>query len=115
MLEKQTREFLAFLRYNRNVSPHTLRAYETDLEQFVASIATAPVVWLPAHLGYAGWLLLQLAVLAVLALAVVAFARLPAAAPAAATSAIEATIRSIFINRWPAAAGGAAVRVPQTD
>ena len=31
--------FLEFLRYNRNVSPHTLRAYETDLAQFLASLA----------------------------------------------------------------------------
>jgi integrase/recombinase XerC len=31
--------FLEFLRYNRNVSPHTLRAYETDLTQFLASLA----------------------------------------------------------------------------
>jgi integrase/recombinase XerC len=38
--------FLEFLRDNRNVSPHTLRAYETDLGQFVAHLAardgTAP-------------------------------------------------------------------------
>jgi integrase/recombinase XerC len=33
------REFLTFLRYNRNVSPHTHRAYETDLTQFLESIA----------------------------------------------------------------------------
>ena len=31
--------FLEFLRYNRNVSPHTVRAYETDLEQLLAHIA----------------------------------------------------------------------------
>ncbi len=33
------RSFLEFLRYNRNVSPHTLRAYETDLQQLVAHLA----------------------------------------------------------------------------
>jgi integrase/recombinase XerC len=38
-LQDQTREFLAFLRYNRNVSPHTLRAYETDLAQLVEHLA----------------------------------------------------------------------------
>ncbi len=32
--------FLAFLRYNRNVSPHTLRAYRTDLELLLAFLAT---------------------------------------------------------------------------
>ena len=31
--------FLEYLRYNRNVSPHTIRAYETDLEQLLAHIA----------------------------------------------------------------------------
>jgi integrase/recombinase XerC len=31
--------FLEFLRYNRNVSPHTIRAYETDLEQLLTHIA----------------------------------------------------------------------------
>jgi len=41
MLKEQLREFLAFLRYNRNVSPHTLRAYETDLSQFLESLASS--------------------------------------------------------------------------
>jgi integrase/recombinase XerC len=31
--------FLEFLRYNRNVSPHTIRAYETDLEQLLTHLA----------------------------------------------------------------------------
>jgi len=30
---------LAFLKFNRNLSPHTVRAYQTDFEQFIASIA----------------------------------------------------------------------------
>jgi integrase/recombinase XerC len=38
-LEDGVSAFLEFLRYNRNVSPHTIRAYETDLGQFVASLA----------------------------------------------------------------------------
>ena len=33
------RDFLAFLRYNRNLSPHTLRAYEADLSQFLEFLA----------------------------------------------------------------------------
>src|SRR5260221_8537333 len=39
MLKDDLRDFLAYLRYNRNVSPHTLRAYDTDLTQFLASLA----------------------------------------------------------------------------
>jgi integrase/recombinase XerC len=33
------KDFLSFLQYNRNVSPHTLRAYETDLAQLVDHLA----------------------------------------------------------------------------
>jgi integrase/recombinase XerC len=39
MLKDQIRSFLEFLRYNRNVSPHTVRAYDTDLSQLLASLA----------------------------------------------------------------------------
>ena len=39
MLKDHVRQFLQFLRYNRNVSPHTLRAYETDVSQFLAFVA----------------------------------------------------------------------------
>src|SRR5713101_9214730 len=39
MLKESIRDFLSFLRYNRNVSPHTLRAYETDLSQFLSFLA----------------------------------------------------------------------------
>ncbi|MGE5803425.1 MAG: tyrosine recombinase XerC [Gemmatimonadota bacterium] len=38
-LREQIKSFLSFLRYNRNVSPHTLRAYETDLEQLIDHLA----------------------------------------------------------------------------
>jgi integrase/recombinase XerC len=39
VLKDELKAFLAFLRYNRNVSPHTLRAYETDLTQMLSSLA----------------------------------------------------------------------------
>ena len=38
-LREQLRAFLEHLRYNRNASPHTLRAYETDLSQCLAFLA----------------------------------------------------------------------------
>jgi integrase/recombinase XerC len=39
MLKAEIRAFLQFLRYNRNVSSHTLRAYDTDLSQFLEFLA----------------------------------------------------------------------------
>jgi integrase/recombinase XerC len=39
MLRDHVRAFLEFLRYNRNVSPHTLRAYDSDLLQLVEHLA----------------------------------------------------------------------------
>jgi integrase/recombinase XerC len=38
-LKEDVRAFLAFLRYNRNVSAETVRGYATDLEQFIAFLA----------------------------------------------------------------------------
>ncbi len=43
MLEEYLRQFLEHLRYERNVSQHTLRNYSSDLEQFHQHIAPAQV------------------------------------------------------------------------
>lgn len=40
-IRQHLRGFLEHLALNRDLSPHTVRAYESDLDQFVASIATA--------------------------------------------------------------------------
>ena len=53
-LEDGVSAFLEFLRYNRNVSPHTLRAYETDLGQFVASLAGRAAIR-PSEVGVASF------------------------------------------------------------
>jgi integrase/recombinase XerC len=39
VLKDHLRVFLEFLRYNRNLSSHTVRAYATDLEQFIDVLA----------------------------------------------------------------------------
>src|SRR5436190_8966596 len=35
------KSFVAFLKHNRNVSPHTVRAYESDVTQYLAWVAAA--------------------------------------------------------------------------
>ena len=40
-LRAHIRDFIEYLRFNRNVSEHTARAYESDLEQFVTASAAA--------------------------------------------------------------------------
>ncbi|MCC7252189.1 YeeE/YedE family protein [Hyphomicrobium sp.] len=81
---------------------------------YIWSIATAPVVWLPAHLGYAGWLALQLAALAGLAALLAYLAKAPPeqeqAAPVEPTP-LRHALRRILVDRWPATVGGAAVGV----
>lgn len=75
---------------------------------FLATIATAPVVWLPRHLGYAGSIGLQLAALALLAIAVWRFGPRPSPAPAAAPPRTfrELGQRLFSPQRWPAWLGG---------
>ena len=48
------KEFLAYLRLNRNASPHTLRAYESDIMQFLICLGKQHDCWVselaPEHL-----------------------------------------------------------------
>jgi tyrosine recombinase XerC len=44
-MNKEIAEFLAFLRYEKNASPHTLAAYERDLRQVAAYLKECEVRW----------------------------------------------------------------------
>ncbi|GJD52689.1 hypothetical protein OPKNFCMD_5455 [Methylobacterium crusticola] len=72
---------------------------------YLASVAGAPVTWLPRHLGYAGHLAAGLALLGGLALWLLRRWP-PAAAPAPAA---PDPVRAVFVSRWPAWLGGLAV------
>ena len=72
---------------------------------FLAGIAKGPVLWVPQYLGYAGAVVAALTAIAVLALLVLWYGRrapVPEARPLTPTTALCA----VFVNRWPAVAGG---------
>jgi len=76
------------------------------------SVADAPVVWLPAHLGYGGALLVQLGALALAAAWLWrGFAREAAAepVPGGAVPSLGTVWRSLWAGRWPYWVGGLAV------
>jgi uncharacterized membrane protein YedE/YeeE len=77
---------------------------------YLAVISEGSVVWLPQYAGYGGALASTLAVLAGLAVVAVVLGR-GQGASAASTEGLRALLRSVFVNRWPAAVGGAAVGV----
>ena len=56
-MTEHLKEFLEFLRLNRNASPHTVRAYESDVSQFLAHVAreagTTRAGLQPSHLDRA--------------------------------------------------------------
>ncbi|KAB1074483.1 YeeE/YedE family protein [Methylobacterium planeticum] len=73
---------------------------------YLASVSEAPVIWLPRHLGYAGSLVLGLAVLAALAWPLLK--RLPRPGPLEPRGAND-PLRAVFAGRWPVWLGGIAV------
>lgn len=76
------------------------------------SVADAPVVWLPAHLGYGGALLVQLGGLALVAAWLWrGFAREAAAepVPGGAVPSLGGVWRDLWAGRWPYWVGGLAV------
>lgn len=74
---------------------------------YEVAIRDAPVVWLPHRLGYAGSILLTLAVLAALALPLLR--RLPPAPARAGGLGGGEVLRRVFRARWPAWLGGLGV------
>lgn len=68
---------------------------------YLGALQEAPLVWLPAHLGYGGSLLLQLAVLGALAAWLLRYRT--AAEP---TTAETGLLDALFARRWPTWAGG---------
>lgn len=89
--------------------------FQTWNSLYVISISEAPVVWLPAHIGYVSWSGLQLAVLVVIAGTVALLSRRSRLAPESQDdSVLTYAARRIFVERWPPIAGGAAVGVLAT-
>lgn len=77
---------------------------------YSASVADAPVVWLPAHLGYGGALLAQLGVLALVAAWLWrGFAQEAGTSRSSAVPPLRAVWQHLWTGRWPYWAGGLAV------
>lgn len=77
---------------------------------YVGTLATAPVVWLPAALGYGGAAALQILLLLGMALLLLLWVRWPTTPLAAATAPGWAELlQRVFVARWPAWLGGAGV------
>ncbi|WP_019995084.1 YeeE/YedE thiosulfate transporter family protein [Aureimonas ureilytica] len=79
---------------------------------YLALVAEAPVVWLPARLGYPGWLAATLALLAALAWPLLlrrsarqAAARAARDAAGPGPAALQ-PLRAVFVARWPGWLGG---------
>lgn len=72
---------------------------------YLSSVSTAPVIWLPGWLGYSGALLAALALLAVIAVPLLRL--LPSHAGESPIG--RHVLHLIFVERWPAWIGGAAV------
>lgn len=67
---------------------------------YLATVAEAPAVWLPALFGYPLWLALTLGLLALLAALALVRARPEAAEPRAPLT-LRSAARAIFVERWP--------------
>ncbi len=77
---------------------------------YLSVISNWPSIWLPHWLGYAGTLIVTLAVLGALALVVLWSGRLQPVAQAASPS-LRSVLCGIFVKRWPGVLTGAVVGV----
>lgn len=77
---------------------------------YLRALATAPVVWLPEHTGYAAGALLSLGLLG--GVGVLLLSRLPAdpadprPSPGPPPYAVRTLFHAVFVRRWPTWAGG---------
>lgn len=77
---------------------------------YIDTLASAPVVWLPARLDYAGAFAVQGGLLLALALLLLLWVRWPAASQGRVTHWTPvAVVRRVFVERWPAWLGGIGV------
>jgi hypothetical protein len=80
---------------------------------YFALVASAPSIWLPHSLGYAGSLGLTLAGVALLAWLALWWAR-PQPPPAPAVLTLRGVLVNVFVRRWPAAFAGLAIGIIST-
>lgn len=78
---------------------------------YLASIAEAPIVWLPHRFGYAGTLALTFVVLAGLAYLALRASRVRLKKRDAERLDANRVLRSVFVERWPTYVGGLLVGV----
>jgi hypothetical protein len=78
---------------------------------YLSTIAGAPVVWLPHQFGYAGTLVLTLAVLALFAFLALGQSKLRLKPRETARLNLTRVLCAVFAERWPAYLGGLAVGV----
>ncbi len=78
---------------------------------YLATIVDSPVVWLPHSLGYAGTLALTFAILLGIAWIVLARGRFKVAARRESNVTLASVGNAVFVERWPAWAGGLLVGI----
>lgn len=75
---------------------------------YLRAVTEATVIWLPKSLGYAGALVLQLTLLAALAIFIWLRSRHETATPSSDRT-LRSIVRAVFVNRWPHWIGGIGV------